>query len=321
MFVTGTGRWIESGANLILMAFDVVATSGRIAEMVERDYLVPALGQQAAAQLNQFAATGNLDDVDPAEFAARVTKLLQSVTDDLHLRVIHHPDGAPDLEDDDVYEARWRDQAAVTAGGVRRVERVPGNIAVVEFGPIIGLPAHAGNWLTAAMSLCRGADAVVLDLRECVGGTPDGVALICSYLLGPEPVHITDILDRHGRRQFWTAALVPGDRLPATCPVAVLVSQRTFSGGEDLAFNLQELGRATVIGATTRGGAHPRIGVRVHDQLELALPIARPVSPRSGGNWEGIGVQPDIPCDPEGAFARAVELLGNEAPPPAAPTG
>lgn len=295
------------------MAFDAVSTSGRIADVVERDYLVPALGQKAAARLIQVAAAGELGDAGQAEFAAHVTQVLQSVTDDLHLRVIHHPEGAPDLEDDDVYEARGRDQAAVTAGGVRRVERVHNNIAVVELGPVIGLPAHAGGWLTAAMSLCRGAGAVVLDLRECVGGTPDGVALICSYLLGPEPVHLIDIVDPQGRRQFWTAALVPGDRLPTTCPVVALVSQRTFSGGEQLAFVLQELGRATVVGATTRGGAHPRIGVRVDDQLELALPVARPISPRSGGNWEGIGVRPDISCDPEAAFSRAVDLLESRA--------
>ncbi|MGI8691709.1 MAG: S41 family peptidase [Geodermatophilaceae bacterium] len=43
----------------------------------------------------------------------------------------------------------------------------------------------------------------------------------------------------------------------------VLTSGATFSGGEALAYDLQQLGRATVVGERTRGGAHPRRGFRV----------------------------------------------------------
>ena len=97
-------------------------------------------------------------------------------------------------------------------------------------------------------------------------------------------------------------------------PLAVLVSSRTFSGGEELAFNLQELGRAIVIGQKTRGGAHPRIGVRIHPEVELALPVACPRSPRTGGNWEGTGVIPDIEVLAEAALERALVVLKELAP-------
>jgi len=84
----------------------------------------------------------------------------------------------------------------------------------------------------------------------------------------------------------------------------VLTSSATFSGGEELAYDLQQLGRATVIGETTGGGAHPRIGRRMHPHLELTVPTGRPVSPKSGTNWEGVGVIPDIPV----AAAQALDV-------------
>jgi C-terminal processing protease CtpA/Prc len=140
---------------------------------------------------------------------------------------------------------------------------------------------------------------LVLDVRDCVGGAPATVALICSYLLGPEPVHLIDIESAAGREQSWSHAWVPGRRFGPDRPVAVLTSARTFSGGEELAFDLQELGRAVLVGERTRGGAHPRVGVRVHSHLEVTVPCARAVSPRTDTNWEGVGVTPDLEV-PEG---------------------
>ncbi|MBA2555313.1 MAG: peptidase S41, partial [Geodermatophilaceae bacterium] len=90
------------------------------------------------------------------------------------------------------------------------------------------------------------------------------------------------VLDR--TRQLWTLPFVPGRRLAAGKPVYVLTSGATFSGGEALAYDLQQLGRATVVGERTRGGAHPRRGFRVHAHLEATIPVARAVSPISGSN-------------------------------------
>jgi len=92
--------------------------------------------------------------------------------------------------------------------------------------------------------------------------------------------------------------------------VYVLTSGATFSGGEALAYDLQRLGRATVVGERTRGGAHPRRGFRVHAHLEATIPVARAVSPISGSNWEGSGLTADVevPADValETAYRRAL---------------
>lgn len=65
-------------------------------------------------------------------------------------------------------------------------------------------------------------------------------------------------------------------------------------GGEELAYDLQALGRATLVGEPTRGGAHPSRIVSLAEHVELRLPFARSLNPHARDNWEGGGVHPDV---------------------------
>ncbi len=98
---------------------------------------------------------------------------------------------------------------------------------------------------------------------------------------------------------------MPGKRFGGTRPVYVLTSGATFSGAEELSYDLQQLGRATIVGETTGGGAHPRRGFAVHPHLEVTIPTARAVNPVSGTNWELVGVIPDIAVPADEALDRA----------------
>jgi hypothetical protein len=141
--------------------------------------------------------------------------------------------------------------------GIRRVERLDGNIGYLDLRRMPD-PANAGPAISAAMELVAGTCALIIDMRHNGGGAPEGVVFWCSYLFDGEPTHLNDIFraDTGETRQFWALPYVPGTRYPDQ-PVYVLTSERTFSGGEDLCYTLQALGRAQVIGETTGGGAHP----------------------------------------------------------------
>jgi C-terminal processing protease CtpA/Prc len=132
------------------------------------------------------------------------------------------------------------------------------------------------------------------------------VALLISYLVGPEPVHLNSFYMRSEDKttQSWTQAYVPGKRM-ADKPVYVLTSNRTFSGAEEFSYNLKNLKRATLIGETTGGGAHPGDDVFVHPHYRVFVPIGRPINPVSGTNWEGTGVEPDIAVPQEQALTVA----------------
>jgi hypothetical protein len=289
---------------------DAVAVATRCADLVAEHFVQPDVGERAAARLRERAAAGAYGGCgDPASLAEAVTADLQGVVLDLHLRVIHHPDGVPPTDDPAAQVAYWGEVARATAGGMRRVERLDGNVAHLVVGPVLtpATPSHAA--LTAAMALVADADALVLDVRECRGGDPDAVQLLLSHLVGDEPVRLVDMESRaEGLRQRWTHP-VDAHRFGPDRPLVVLTSSTTFSGGEEVAFDVQDLGRGRVVGERTRGGANPREGFTVHPHLELAVPVARALSPRSGASWEGVGVQPDVECPAAEALDRALALL------------
>lgn len=189
------------------------------------------------------------------------------------------------------------------------MELLDGGVAVLEIAPLLFPLDWAAQPLAAALSLVAPARALVLDLRGNVGGDPDTVAFVCGYLLEGRTL-LNTMVSRQGEEaaQSWTPPFVPGARFGGSKPLYVLTSGKTFSGGEELAYDLQQLGRAEVVGEATRGGAHPREGWTVHPHLELSVPVARAVNPVSGTNWEGTGVQPDVPCDAEAALDRALSL-------------
>ncbi|MGR6317468.1 S41 family peptidase [Micromonospora soli] len=266
----------------------------RSAKLVAEHYVFPEVAERIAAHLGDRLRAGRYAEVtDPAALGALVTEDLQSVNRDLHLRLKHHPTPLAEVDDDPADEQFTR-LAETTMGGIARVQRLPGNVGVLDISPCLFPPQLAGDAMTAALRLLVGTDALLLDLRGNQGGSPDMVALICGWFF-VEPVHLHTMYDRAGTgRQFWSAAHLPVPRYAPDKPVHVLTGPKTFSGGEELAYDLQQLGRATVVGERTGGGAHPRVGFRTHPHLELTVPVARPVHAATGTNWEGCGVVPDV---------------------------
>ncbi|MBQ1046512.1 MULTISPECIES: S41 family peptidase [unclassified Micromonospora] len=285
----------------------------RAAGLVADEYVLPDVADRVAAHLRARLGAGAYAGAgDPAALGALVTADLQSVNGDLHLRLKHHEQQLSDKADDPAGEHFAR-LAALGMGGVTRVQRLPGNVGLLEIQPYVFPPDLAGDALTAALRLLAGTDALLLDLRGTEGGSPDGVALLLGWFFA-EPVHLHTMHERSGAaRQFWSAAWLPVPRYAPDKPVHVLTGPVTFSGGEEVAYDLQQFGRATLVGERTRGGAHPRVGHRLHPHLELTVPVARPVNAVSGTNWEGCGVVPDVeaPVDRarDVAYRRSLEAL------------
>jgi C-terminal processing protease CtpA/Prc len=287
----------------------------RLAALVAEHYVFPEVGAEVAARLTAAATAGRYDDLaDPEQLAARVTADLQAGNGDKHLRLKFHADEVVDETDPVAEEAEWNRRAAQAAGGMARVECLPGNVGLLEIRPLLFDPSHAGPAASAAMSLLAATDALLIDLRQCLGGSPDMVTFLCSHLFD-EPVHLNDLVTPADStvRQFWTLPHLPGPRFGGSKPIWVLTSSSTFSGGEEFAYDLQQLGRATIVGERTGGGAHPREGFKLHAHLEATVPVRRAVNPVSGTNWEGVGVVPDVEIAAgaayEEAYTRAVAGL------------
>ena len=302
-------------------------------ELLRANYVFPEQAGQAATAIEARLEAGEYDDLDEVTLTERLTRDLQEITGDRHLRVVFGGGPGPrrqrigEPEEPKDHEARrlaMRRMGRLDNFGIRQVERLDGNVGYLDVRRV-AVPANAGPAIGAAMELVAGTYALIIDLRHNGGGAPEGVVFWCSYLLDERPTHLNDIFhaDTGETRQFWALPYVPGTRY-LDRPVFVLTSGRTFSGGEDFAYTLQALGRATVVGETTGGGAHPTRGFPISAAVHIGIPFARSVNPVTGTNWQGTGVVPDVPADAERAYdvayARALEkvLTMDDVPPPIA---
>ncbi len=85
----------------------------------------------------------------------------------------------------------------------------------------------------------------------------------------------------------------------------VLTSNRTFSAAEEFSYNLKNLERATLVGETTGGGAHPGGPLIATDRYQVWVPTGRAINPITNTNWEGTGVSPHVAVPQAEALDRA----------------
>ena len=278
------------------------------ARLMTEHYVFPEIAEQLAGLLKRRLTEGAYDISDAEELAEVVTADLQSINGDRHLSLKHHVDPVSPKQGEAALDAIRRD-FQTSLGGAPRVELLDGGVAVLELAPMLFPLDWAAESLSAALTLVSPAQALIVDLRGNRGGDPDTVAFVCSYLLDKR-THLNTMYWRDGERleQSWSLPYVPGACFGGSKPLYVLTSNTTFSAAEELAYDLQQLGRAVVVGESTRGGAHPRQGWTLHPHLEASIPTGRAINPISGTNWEGIGVQPDVPCAAADSLDRAREL-------------
>lgn len=246
-------------------------------------------------------------------FCRAVTEDLQHISKDRHL----HVDFLSPREIEDFFreepteEERERmrqqrlAQAARSNFGWKEIKIMPGNIGYVKLDGFNDA-SIGGATAVAAMNFLANTDAIIFDLRQNGGGSPSMIQLITSYLL-EEPTHLNSFYIRKEdtTQQFWTASHVEGPRM-TDVDVYVVTSNYTFSAAEEFTYNLKNLKRATIVGETTGGGAHP---VEHHVfpgfNVQMSLPFGRAINPITGTNWEGTGVTPDVEASAPAALDRA----------------
>lgn len=296
------------------------AVVDRIAELLAQRYVFEDKGREAGAHIQKLLADGALAEAtDPAAFAAELTSQLQSVTHDKHMRVRAmgaRPTAMNAGASSNDPGQRLLDlpiQQAEGNFGFEKVQNLDGNIGYLKLNFFAGDPA-ARPTASAAMNFLAGCDALIVDLRENGGGSPEMIQWISSYLFD-EPTHLNSLYWRQGDRteDFWTHSDVPGARLGQDVPLFVLTSRRTFSGAEEFSYNIQTQQRGTLIGETTGGGANPGGVTRIGDRFAIFIPTGRAINPITKTNWEGVGVKPEIDVPAAEAYDKALELAAKAA--------
>ena len=274
---------------------------------VRNEYVFPDQGERMAVAIEKAEKSGTYDAIaDERQFADRLTSDLRAVTNDRHLGVGIMPasDERPHStafgpSDDEARRANWQ---------FKSCEVAPGNVGVVRFDGF-NPSDEAKTVVDATFAFLARCDALVFDIRANGGGSPVLLNYLAGYLF-EKPTLLNTMMDRSGAviGEGYSDETVAGQRFAADLPVFVVTSSRTFSCAEEFAYDLQSLKRATIVGETTGGGAHPIKPVRLDERMIIRMPYIRANNPITNTNWEGCGVKPDVEAPADKAIARAIEL-------------
>jgi len=301
----------------------------RVADLVDELYVDPKTGKALAEHLRKKLAQGAFDSCSaPSDLADALTRALREVADDKHLgvrfganaasgpvRIVRggpgaggHEPAAPGgrriIVGPNGRSAEGSDRSAERSS-VARVERLDGNVgylAISGFSP----SDRNREAMASAMNLLDDADAIIVDVGQCPGGTPGAVNFLESYFFGPEPKELMARYDRPSdtTEHDFTLKELPGRRR-AEVPLWIIAGPDTASACESFAYTLQQHGRATVVGARTAGAGYLAVMTPAGEGFTLSVSVGRPIHPKSGGGWEATGVTPDVAAVPGRALAAA----------------
>jgi hypothetical protein len=290
----------------------------RLAHYVMQDR-TPAIRARLAERREAYLAL-----TDPEAFRQAINADLLAVSGDKHLQVWIEPRSRDDVavEGPPPSMAEMGAEEARNGWGVREARLLDGGVAYLNLASFSGHPDSA-TAIDATMGRLAGARALVLDLRDNLGGGEVALRQLMGHL-APQPMRLEDILFRRckpdpgdpegcvqdGRDTFERFANPVAQPTFPTQPIWVLVGPGTFSAAEAVAYDLQAAGRATIVGEVTGGGANPSIAMDLGPWFTVIMPIGVARHPLTGANWEGVGVTPDVPVPADRALEEALRLAG-----------
>jgi len=137
-----------------------------------------------------------------------------------------------------------------------------------------------------------GAERLVFDLRDCPGGLVTSVLSVLSYIF-PEGTGLMKEVDKAGEEIIQYS----DDEHVIDCPMAVLVNSSTASAGELFTINMRDFDKAVIVGETTYGKGVEQTFFTLPNGGKLKV-TWRWYSSVVSGNYDGIGISPDIDAAP-----------------------
>ena len=287
----------------------------RVNTLLTENYVYPEKVKPITDKLRFNLSNGKYDSIeDPEEFANQLTTDLRELTQDKHLRIqfdkkleadliefLSSSKKANPISEADLDKDRTRNYH------LRRVEILPLNIGYVELTGFALPSKSTSETIFSAMRFVANSNAVILDLRNNFGGNAQVANEILSYFFSEKK-----FIGRSYSRieNVWTDQYTDQKKkalkkLVLNMPVYVLVSDRTFSAAEGLAYNLQQLRNGTVIGEKTHGGAHLTRSFSAENGFVAFIPFSRGENSRTKTDWEGTGVQPQLIINEDRALSEA----------------
>lgn len=310
-----TGAWANTPAITRAEKASIIAS---LNNSLNANYAFPDMARKIAPLLRDHLKKGDYDSVTTQDgFASKLTEGLIKISGDLHFFVgvdrqwVADFRAKADPARKAVIDQEELSRLEKTNFGFDEVSRLDGNIGYIRFSYFAD-PALAYDMAASVMRFLGNADAVIIDLRYNNGGHLEMAQFLASYLFpGDKDQLLFDYYYNEDGKRIergqWVLPGLPGKRM-VDKPVYILTGSTSFSSAEWFSYMMKKLGRATLIGEWTAGGAHPVARKPINDDFFVQVPIGQIRDPVDHGDFEGTGVQPDIESPSIRALALAHKL-------------
>jgi retinol-binding protein 3 len=283
---------------------------------LSNNYVFPekakSISQHLQTQIKKGAYTLYLNN--PQKLALQIESDIKRIHQDPHLEISYDPnfsaqaDAKPSEEIIKQSKKYWKEQNY----SFRKVDILAGNIGYLPFNGFVDDIESAKPTIYSALRFLANTSAIIIDLRENQGGSPDMVSQIESYFF-KEKTHMNDIISRGAKdTTVFYADPAKADSLNLSMRVYILTSRKTFSAAEDFSYGMQQAKRAIIVGEVTGGGAHPQMPFSIGQGFVASIPFARSYNPVTKTDWEGSGVIPDVKVNAGDALLKAQEVIFEE---------
>lgn len=273
-------------------------------ELLNEIYVYPKTARRVGAEMLRRLDSGAYDRIaSKQEFADRISSELVELSGDGHMGVMVAEDDAPPThvlqEPVDRFRLNY---------GFQRVEVLDGNIGYLKLNKF-HQDDEAEQVADHALGFLGHTNALIIDLTECKGGSPELVRHMLSYFFTDE-TSLWSIINRNGEtvHEAVSKAGVGSERFRRDFPVFVLTGPETASAAELFAYALQSHGKAKTVGQGTVGIAHLVGAQSINQHFTGRFSTYRNTNPVTGSDWEGVGITPDYPAAPEDRLATAIRM-------------
>lgn len=251
---------------------------------------------------------------NPDKLAEKIESDINTIHRDPHLHILYdlgfvqQDERKPSEEEIKRDKIFWKENNY----SFKKLEILLGNIGYFPLEGFMDDIESAKPTIYSALKFLSNTSAIIIDLRENRGGSPEMVSQIESYFFKVK-THMNDIVNRNTKdTTVFYADPAKADGLYLSMPIYILTSHNTFSAAEDFSYAMQIEKRATIVGEITGGGAHPQMPFSVGQGFVVEIPFARSLNPITKTDWEGTGVLPDFKVEASKAFLKAQELIFKE---------
>lgn len=286
-----------------------------ICQLLLDNYVFPETATKMSNCIKNKLKEGAYNKItDPVAFSDALTIDLYSVYHDGHMLVQYVPQennlkqivSATNSQENNEDPFKRIKQANF---GLRKVEILSGNIGYINIDKFWADNVFGRETVKATLQFVSNANALIIDLRNCGGGSQETVNMICGYFL-KKSTHINDMFDRAAKTttEYWTKPDTSFTKM-TEMPLYILTNNKTFSAAEEFCYDLQCIKRATIVGETTGGGAHGTFTQEAGFGFELSIPYSTAINPVTKTSWEKVGVKPEIEVPSDKALETAEIII------------